>query len=70
MVRNLAGIKVPYELLQTEGKFRIVRFERPFFNGTEFWVVNEKGFLWEPSDSLEAAKAYLESPEAQEYQQG
>jgi hypothetical protein len=70
MVRNLGSIRVPHRVLLAEGKFRILQFERPYFEGTEFWVVNEKGFMWEPADSLEAAQAYLESSEAEEYQGG
>ena len=67
MVRNLADIKVRHEVLAREGKFRIVKFDHPFFQGSEFWVVNEKGFMWEPADSLAEAQEYLKSPEAVEY---
>jgi hypothetical protein len=68
MVRNLSDIRVRHELLHVEGKFRVIRFERPFFQGSEFWVVNEKGFMWEPADSLDAAMDYLKGSEAAEYQ--
>jgi hypothetical protein len=68
MVRNLSDIRVRHELLHVEGKFRVIRFERPFFQGSEFWVVNEKGFMWEPADSLDAAMHYLKGSEAAEYQ--
>lgn len=70
MIRNLADIKVKWTVLHTDGKFRVVQFERPYFEGGEFWVVNEKGFMWEMVDSFEAGIIYLESAEAQEYQQG
>jgi hypothetical protein len=66
-IRNLADIRTTFEVLDQIGKFRIVRFEPPFFGGSEFWVVNEKGFLWEPADSLDAIFAYLDSDEAKEY---
>jgi hypothetical protein len=56
MIRNLGDIKVPHEVFESTGKFRIVRFAAPFFQGSEFWVVSEKGFMWEPADSVEAAK--------------
>lgn len=68
MVRNLAQIFVKYEVLETLGKFRILRFERPYWDGYEFWLVNEKGFLWEPADSLDGLFAYLETDEAKAYQ--
>lgn len=68
MIRNLADIKVKWNLLHTDRKFRVIQFERPYFEGGEFWVVNEKGFMWEPADSFEAGLAYLQSDEAQEYQ--
>lgn len=67
VVRNLAQIRVAWELLYEDGKFRIIRFESPFFNGSEYWVVNEKGFLWEPVASPEGGLAYLETDEARDY---
>ena len=67
IIRNVADVKTGFEALYERGKFRVVRFEPPFFAGSEFWVVNEKGFLWEPAISLEAAKEYLETDEAREY---
>ncbi len=67
VVRNLSEITMPYEVVQTEGKFRIVHFSPPFFSGYEFWIVNEKGFLWEPADDLTGAQAYLVTDEAREY---
>ena len=70
IVRNLAQVTSPYEVVSTHGRFRIVRFDSPFWGGYEFWVVNEKGFLWEPAEDLEAAHEYLRSPEAAEYNQG
>ena len=68
MVRNVSGIRVPHQVLMNEGKFRIVKFEAPYYQGMEYWVINEKGFMWEPADNLQVALAYLESPEALEYQ--
>jgi hypothetical protein len=67
-VRNLVDLRAKYEVLEVHGKFRLVRIEPPFFEGSEYWVVNEKGFLWEPADSLEAARLYLDTPEAREYE--
>ena len=64
----MADIRVRHEVLLTDGRFRIVRFARPFFDGSEYWVVNEKGFMWEPADDWHAALAYLESAEAKDYQ--
>jgi hypothetical protein len=60
-VRNLADLPGQYEIVEAIGAFRIVRIEPPFFQGYEFWVVNEKGFFWEPAESREAAKVYIES---------
>ncbi len=68
IVRNLADIPGRFEVLEEHGKFRIVRVFHPFYGGYEFWVVNERGFLWEPSVDLQAARAYLESDEARAYQ--
>jgi hypothetical protein len=68
MVRNISDIRVKRELVMTDGKFRVVRFSPPYFDGSEYWVVNEKGFMWEPADSFSAALAYLQSAEAQDYQ--
>lgn len=70
VVRNLSSLPGRYEVLEERGKFRIVRFAPIMFGGYEFWVVNEKGFLWEPSDSLEGARTYLESDEARAYECG
>lgn len=67
MTRNLAQLMIPYEVLETVGKFRIVRLEPPFWGGYELWVVNEKGFFWEPALDLDRAFAYLNSDEAKEY---
>jgi hypothetical protein len=69
MVRNLAQIRVRWEVLHTEGKFRVIQFDPPYFDGVEFWVVNEKGFLWEPVDNLKKGLEYLQNEEAQEYNQ-
>jgi len=67
MVRNLSGIRMPHEVVASEGKFRIVRFDAPFWEGYEYWIVNEKGFLWEPADTAEKAIDYLGTDEAREY---
>lgn len=67
MIRSLDKIRVPHEVLETCGPFRLLRFQRPYWDGYEFWIVNEKGFMWEPGESLEALHRYLESDEAQEY---
>ena len=67
MVRNLSQVQIEYEVLETHGKFRIIRFGAPFWGGYEFWIVSDKGFLWEPAASIEKALEYLESDEALEY---
>jgi hypothetical protein len=67
VIRNLSSMPLRFEVLITEGRFRVVRFDSPYFDGSEFWVVNEKGFLWEPADSPEAALNYLLGEEAREY---
>ncbi len=67
-IRNIADFPFEVEILETHGKFRIVRLAPPFAGGYEHWVVNEKGFLWEPASSIEAARDYLLTPEALEYQ--
>jgi hypothetical protein len=55
-------------VLLTEGRFKVVRLDAPYFAGYQFWLVNEKGFLWEPAESVDKALEYLVSDEAQEYQ--
>ena len=67
-IRNLASVPGRYQVLEEHGKFRIVQFVPLSFQGYNFWVVNERGFLWEPADSLDGARAYLDSDEAKEYQ--
>ena len=66
MVRNLSQMG-EYEVLETHGKFRIVRLAPPYYNGFELWVVNEKGFMWEPAATVEAGRVYLQTDEAREY---
>lgn len=65
-VRNISEVPGT-EIVEESGLFRIVRIPAPFFQGSEWWVVNEKGFFWEPAESREAAREYLQTPEAQEY---
>jgi len=60
-LRNLADLPGMYEVLEEHGEFRIVQIAPPYFQGSEFWVVNEKGFFWEPADSLQAARDYIAS---------
>jgi len=68
VVRNVADLRTPFRTLTTVGKFRIIELDAPFFGGYQFWVVNEKGFLWEPAENREAAESYLLSDEAIDYQ--
>ena len=67
MIRSLDKIRVPYEELDAVGPFRLLRFSPPYWDGYEFWLVNEKGFMWEPGESLADLRAYLESDEGREY---
>lgn len=69
-IRNLADLTVPYEVLETDGRFRIVQIAPPYYSGFQLWIVNEKGFFWEPAANLDKALAYLGSDEAKEYQAG
>ena len=66
-IRNLNDIRTSFEVMHMEGRFRIVRFDPPYILGSEFWVVNEKSFLWEPADSVDAAIEYLLGDEAVQY---
>lgn len=70
MIRSLDKIRVPYEVLAEHGPFRLLRFERPFWDGFSFWLVNEKGFMWEPADTEADLWKYLEGDEAKEYLAG
>ena len=67
IIRNLADVKTRFSVLEQTGKFRIVQFDPPYFGGYELWIVNEKGFLWEPALDLDQALAYLSSEESIEY---
>ena len=67
MIRSLDKIQVPYEALAEHGPFRMLRFQAPYWDGYEFWLVNEKGFMWEPGESEAALWTYLEGDEAREY---
>ncbi len=59
-----------YETVASIERFRIIRFDSPFWAGSEFWIVNEKGFFWEPVKTLVDAYAYLKSDEARDYNLG
>lgn len=67
-IRNLSQIPMVYATLGEFGRFRLIDFHPKFCNGYRFWLVNERGFLWEPSDSIEEALAYLDSEEALAYE--
>ena len=67
-IRNIADLKLAYKVIYSDRLFRVFQFEPPFVSGSEYWVINEKGFLWEPADSLDAALAYLQSEDATDYQ--
>lgn len=67
--RNIASFRPEQvEVLESSGRFRIVRLAPPYMGGYEYWVINDGGFLWEPARSLEDARHYLESEEALAYQ--
>ena len=67
IIRRLDDLKCQHETLLVDGRFRVVRLDPPFYDGAEIWVVNDRGFLWEPADSLEGAQIYLRSEEAVAY---
>ena len=46
--------------MHEERAFRVVEFEKRI-EGSVIWVVNDRGFLWEPADSLPSALAFLAS---------
>ena len=66
VIRNIAQI-AGVEVLEELGVWRIVKVPEPGLEGALIWVVNDKGFLWEPASTHEEARAYTESPEAIEY---
>jgi hypothetical protein len=66
VIRNIAQI-VGVEILEEKHPWRIVSIPEPGTEGAVLWVVNEKGFLWEPVSTVEEARAYIQGPEAQEY---
>ena len=51
MIRNLSQVTGGYEVLYEQGEFRVVKFAK-VIETSDFWVVNDKGFFWEPVDSL------------------
>ena len=67
-IRNIADLPGTVEVLEEHGLFRIVRLPAPFVSGCEIWVVNEKGFLWEPARDVQAARDYLTTDEASSYE--
>ena len=69
-IRNIADLKLAYQVVHEDRLFRVFQFEAPYVSGSEFWVVNEKGFLWEPASTLQSAIEYLLTDEATEYQAG
>lgn len=68
LIRNMSQITAHYEVLATEGHFRIIQFGPPYIGGYEYWVVNDKGFLWEPAETVDAAINYLSTDDAKSYQ--
>lgn len=64
-VRNIAQLPGLVEILLEIGEFRVVRVLPPYYAGSEFWVVNDKGFFWEPATDVEAAKRYIESSQTE-----
>lgn len=70
ITRNISQLPDPPEFVDEMGRFRIVRLVPPFWGGYEYWVINEKGFFWEPAISLERAREYLGGDEARAYNEG
>ena len=60
LVRNLSQVRGTWTVLHEERAFRVVEFEKRI-EGSVIWVVNDRGFLWEPADSLPSALAFLAS---------
>ncbi len=63
IIRNIAQV-AGVEVLEDHGFWRIVRLPEPGIEGAVLWVVNPRGFLWEPATTVEAARAYLTTDEA------
>lgn len=63
--RNIAQL-AGHVILETHGVWRIVQLPEPGVDGATLWVVNERGFLWEPVITIKEAHAYLANPEANE----
>lgn len=64
-VRNLADLAGRYQVVhefEHEGApWLVAQFAAPYVRGYEFWVVNDRGFLWEGVDSLPQALQYIEN---------
>ena len=60
LVRNLSQVRGTWKVLHEEGSFRVVEFEKRI-EGSVIWVVNDRGFFWEPAGSLPSAMDFLAS---------
>jgi hypothetical protein len=60
MIRNLSQVTGGFEVLFERGEFRVVRFTK-VIDLSDIWVVNEKGFFWEPVDSREQGIRFIDS---------
>jgi hypothetical protein len=63
IVRNIEALEGRYRFVLLGNPFSIAKFEAPFFNGFQFWVVNKKGFLWEGFNDLAKAEAFVDDDE-------
>lgn len=68
VIRNIAQV-TGVEVEEDHGFWRIVRLPEPGIEGYVIWVVNPRGFLWEPARTIEAARDYLTTDEALEASQ-
>jgi hypothetical protein len=60
MIRNLSQVTGGFEVLFERGEFRVVRFSK-VIDLSDIWVVNDKGFFWEPVDSLEQGIRFIDT---------
>lgn len=67
IIRNLSELSGRYTTVKQDGPFEVVKFPAPGVNGYEWWIANEKGFLWEPALDEPSVETYLQSEEAKEY---
>lgn len=62
IIRNISGLQGRFTILQSGNPFSIIEIDAAGFDGSNFWVINTKGFLWEGFSKLAAAMEFAADP--------